>query len=149
MLQGLGTFKSSDSNLQITVNTDSILLNEGSYKLGKPHHFHKVSDCIWESKKWDKKHGSRWTYNPDGDYWQQTYLKGKGPWKNGFMNWPRLKLYDPSKYLGTFKVADANLQITLNPNNVLLNDNLLNIAKTDDFRKVGEGIWENPKMHKS
>ena len=132
MLQGLGTFKSSDSNLQITVNTDSILLNEGSYKLGKPHHFHKVSDCIWESKKWDKKHGSRWTYNPDGDYWQQTYLK-----------------YDPSKYLGTFKVADANLQITLNPNNVLLNDNLLNIAKTDDFRKVGEGIWENPKMHKS
>jgi len=37
----------------------------------------------------------------------------------------------------------------LNPNNVLLNDNLLNIAKTDDFRKVGEGIWENPKMHAS
>jgi hypothetical protein len=35
----------------------------------------------------------------------------------------------------------------LNPNNVLLNDDAQKIAKTDDFRRIGEGIWENPNMH--
>jgi hypothetical protein len=30
----------------------------------------------------------------------------------------------------------------------LLNDEALKIAQIDDFRKVGEGIWENPKTHK-
>ena len=34
----------------------------------------------------------------------------------------------------------------MNPNNVLLNDDALKIAKPDDFRRVGEGIWENPNI---
>lgn len=52
MLQALGTFKPADADTQITVNTDTILLNEASYKLGKTYDFIKVSDCIWENKKW-------------------------------------------------------------------------------------------------
>ena len=51
-------------------------------------------------------------------------MKGAGPWPAGCMKWPRIQFYDPSKYLGTFRVADANLKITLNPDSVLPNEEM-------------------------
>jgi len=29
------------------------------------------------------------TYVVDGDYLIEMVIKGKGPWKGGFMRWPR------------------------------------------------------------
>jgi hypothetical protein len=39
----------------------------------------------------------------------ETSLTGNGPWPAGYIKWPRIQIYFPEKYLGTFKVADANL----------------------------------------
>lgn len=33
--------------------------------------------------------GSRWTYVVEGDYLIEKAIKGKGPWKEGFMKWTR------------------------------------------------------------
>jgi hypothetical protein len=38
----------------------------------------------------------------------ETCMTGVGPWPEGSIKWPRIQLYYPSKYLGTFKVADGN-----------------------------------------
>ena len=87
--------------------------------------------------------GSRFTSVADGDYFIETVIKGKGPWKDGFIKWPRIQEYSPQRYLGTFKVADANLQITLNPESVLFNEDSFKLGKLSDFHKISDGVWES------
>lgn len=122
------------------------MLNEDAFKLGNLNEFKKVADGVWESTSWDQKRGSRWTYIPEGDYLRETSLtKSKVPWKNGFAKWPRITFYNPDKYLGMFKVADANLKVTLNPDFATLNEDALALGKNSDFKNIQQGVWENPK----
>jgi len=60
------------------------------------------------------------------------------------MKWPRAKTYSLDKALGTFGV-NGQSTITINPNNVILNPDLLKIGSPSDFKKVDDGVWENPK----
>ena len=121
------------------------MLNEDAFKLGKLSDFHKVADGVWESVAWDNNRGSRWTYVPEGDYLRETSLKGKGPWPKGYAKWPRITFYNPDKYLGMFKIADANYRVTLNPDFATLNEDALALGKNSDFKNIQQGVWENPK----
>lgn len=127
--KALGTFGVNGQST-ITINPNNVILNPDLLKIGIPSDFRKVDDGVWENPKWLNGAGSRWTYVSEGDYMLETCMTGVGPWPEGSLKWPRIQLYNPSKYLGTFKVADANLQVTINPDSVLLNDDSLRFGNT-------------------
>lgn len=71
------------------MNPNNVLLNDDALNIAKLDDFRKVGEGIWENPNMHKGKGSRWTYVVDGDYLIERAIKGKGPWKEGFMKWTR------------------------------------------------------------
>ena len=72
------------------MNPNNVLLNDNLLNIAKTDDFRKVGEGIWENPKMHASSGSRFTYVADGDYFIETVIKGKGPWKDGFIKWPRI-----------------------------------------------------------